>query len=120
MDDGRLITGAAAVMALSFANATGGQIAALLPELCLRYDATGSGSTPLPAGVPLPALLDPGTGVLELAVDPTHLVSSAMRYAQALAVIGIDPEAEALVDRIVNERIQGTSVKRTLPRKASG
>lgn len=48
---------------------------------------------------------------------PGDLVRSANAYVRALAVIPIDPEHDALVDRLVADRVVGTAKKRSLVRR---
>lgn len=52
-----------------------------------------------------------------LSTDAGDLAREAAGYTRALAVIEIDPAAEAEIDRLVEERVQGTRVKRPLLRK---
>ena len=79
---------------------------------------TGASETPLPYGVFPTVLRDPGTSALgPLLTDAGDLAKEAARYVRALAVIEIDPLAEAEIDRLVAERVQGTRVKRPLTRK---
>jgi hypothetical protein len=45
------------------------------------------------------------------------MAREARRYAQALAVIPIDPAADQEIDRLLTSRVEGTRAKRPLPRK---
>jgi hypothetical protein len=83
----------------------------------LNVHMTGSTETPLPVGLAPTALLDAGTGSLTLAQAPGDLVRSASSYLHSLAVLPIDPEHDALVDRLVAKHVAGTSKKRPLSRR---
>ncbi|MDH5671172.1 MAG: hypothetical protein OEZ06_03430 [Myxococcales bacterium] len=83
----------------------------------IHLHVTASTETPLPVGLAPTALLDAGTGSLKLADSPGDLVRSASTYLQALAVLPINPDDDALVDRLVADRVVGTAKKRALQRR---
>jgi hypothetical protein len=83
----------------------------------LQLQVTGIIETSLPVGIGPTSLLETGTGSLTVAESPGDLVRSANDYVRALAVIPIDPAHDALVDRLVAERVVGTAKKRSLLRR---
>ncbi len=79
---------------------------------------TGSSETPLPSGFSPSNLLDVGTGGFAIRPEAVDVVVAAQRYARALAVLPINAEHEAHVDRLVESRVAGTRVKRPLTQRA--
>lgn len=88
------------------------------PKPRFSNNATGGSETPLPEGVFPTLLVDQGTvQTIASARDAGDMAREARRYAQALAVIPIDPAADQEIDRLLSSRVEGIRAKRPLPRK---
>jgi hypothetical protein len=86
-------------------------------EQRVQLRVTGVIETPLPMGIAPSWQLDAGTGSLKVADSPGDLVRSVDTYVRTVAVIPVDPDHDALADRLVAERVAGTAKKRSLPRR---
>jgi len=107
-------------MMVTVSTATTGEQPPVANDARIVTHLTTSGGTPLPAELSLPPMPDMGTGNVYLAPDAGDLVGASLDCIRATAVLTIDPKAEALVDRLLSERVVGTKVKRRLARKNSG
>jgi hypothetical protein len=71
----------------------------------------GVSETTLSSDLNVPALVQDETLYAHAPSDVPELVRSAARYVQALAVLPVDPEYEARVDKMLAARAQGTRKK---------
>ena len=102
----------------TFANFSALDSTRLARDRRLLVHSTGSTETPLPPGFSPSTLLDVGTGGFAIRAEAADVVLAAHRYAHALAVLPINAEHEAYVDRLVESRVAGTRVKRPITQRA--